>query len=157
MHGALLCALVSGKIVNLQYHKFEKYLRKMGHLVWTCMDFNPYAHGHGHIHGIGHDNMAKFGTTMGVTIVNNIAIGIMNCFVIKTNFPFFECVKWFFVKEVAQVNKKIGTLHFSSKVDHMRCPLPKFHEFSSFISIFHPFSGVLMIYENLHKFQLQVM
>ena len=41
------------------------------------MDFKAYAHGYGHIHGIAHDNMVKFGTTMGVTIINNVAIGIM--------------------------------------------------------------------------------
>jgi hypothetical protein len=41
------------------------------------MDFKAYAHAPSHFHGIVHDNMFKFGTTMGVTIVNNVAIGII--------------------------------------------------------------------------------
>ena len=40
------------------------------------MDFKESAHGHG-IDGIVHDNMSKLGTTMGVTIVNNVAIVII--------------------------------------------------------------------------------
>ena len=49
----------------------------MAYLLWTRMDFNASAHGHGHIHGIIHNNMSKFGTTMGVTIVDNVCIAII--------------------------------------------------------------------------------
>jgi hypothetical protein len=49
----------------------------MAYLLWTCMDFNASTHGHGHIHGIVHNNMSKFGTTKGVTIVDNVRIAII--------------------------------------------------------------------------------
>ena len=44
------------------------------------MDFKAYVPGPGHFHAILHDNKLKFGTTMGVTIVNIVAIGIIIIF-----------------------------------------------------------------------------
>ena len=55
----------------------------MANLVGTCMDFKAYAHGH----GIFHENMPKFGKTMGINTVYNVAIGIMNLFFKKFHFP----------------------------------------------------------------------
>ena len=60
------------------------------------MDFKESAHGHG-TDGIVHDNMSKLGTTMGVTIVNNVAIGIFHYFVIKNIFFIFQVWEMFFV------------------------------------------------------------
>ena len=46
---------------------------KFANPVWTCVDFKANALANGHIHGKIHDNMPKFGTTIGVTIVDNVA------------------------------------------------------------------------------------
>jgi hypothetical protein len=59
---------------------WKKNLHKMAYLLWTGMDFNASAHGHNHIHGIVHNNMSKFGTTMGVNIVDNVCIAIIYIF-----------------------------------------------------------------------------
>ena len=61
------------KILNLQYNKSEKDLHKMAYPRWTCVDFKAYAHGSGHIYGKVHDNMPTFGTTISVTIVENVS------------------------------------------------------------------------------------
>jgi hypothetical protein len=61
-----------GKILNLHYNKSKKY-HKMAYQQWTCVDFKAHAHGNGHIHEKIHDNMPKFGTTIGATIVDNVS------------------------------------------------------------------------------------
>ena len=45
----------------------------MAYLQWTCVDFKAHAHGNGHINGKIHDTKPKFGTTIGVTIVDNVS------------------------------------------------------------------------------------
>jgi hypothetical protein len=45
----------------------------MAYLQWTCADFKEHAHGNDYIHGKINDNMPKFGTTIGVTIVDNVS------------------------------------------------------------------------------------
>ena len=45
----------------------------MTYLELTCVDCKTYAHGNGHIHGKIHDNMPKFGTTIGVIIMDNVS------------------------------------------------------------------------------------
>ena len=74
LHLAILCALVCGKNIKLAIqHVWKKNLHKFDYLQWTCVDFMAYAHGNCHIHGKIHDNKPKFGTTNGVTIVDNVA------------------------------------------------------------------------------------
>ena len=53
------------------------------------MDFK--ANAHGHFHGILHDNKLKFGTTIGFTIVNIVAIGkiILQLVVVRTTIFYF--------------------------------------------------------------------
>jgi hypothetical protein len=73
-----LCELVTGKNYGVAIPQvWKKNLHKMAYQLWTCMDFNASAHGHSHIHGIVHNNMSKFGTTMSVTIVDNVCIAII--------------------------------------------------------------------------------
>ena len=65
LHGAIFCALVCAKIIKLAVqHVWKKHLHKMGYVVWTSMDSKAYAHGNGHIHGIIHDYLPKFGTIL---------------------------------------------------------------------------------------------
>ena len=74
LHWAILCALFCGKNIKLAIQQvWKKNLHKFDYLLWTCVDFKAYAHGNGHIHGKIHDNMPKFGTSSGVTIVDNVA------------------------------------------------------------------------------------
>ena len=56
------------------------------------MDFKAYAHGPGHFYTILHDNKLKFGTTMGVTIVNIVATGII-FFGIKNIISIFQVLE----------------------------------------------------------------
>ena len=76
LHWAILCALVCGKNIKTGNTTSLKSLHKMAYLEWTCVDFKAYAHGNGHIYGKLHDNMPKFGTTVGIIIVHNVSIGI---------------------------------------------------------------------------------
>ena len=100
VHGALLCELVTAKSLRLAIpHVWKKNLHRMAYLLWTCLDFKADAQGHGKIHGIVHNNMSKFGTTMGVTIVDNVCIAIIYIFWIKTYFSIFLVQEMtFFVK-----------------------------------------------------------
>jgi hypothetical protein len=87
--------------MDLKYHKFEKKLHKMAYIILTCMDFNASARGHGHIHSIIHNNMSKFGTTMGVTIVDNVCIAITIFSGIKCYFSIFQVAEMTFFCEVS--------------------------------------------------------
>lgn len=77
------------------------------------MNFKAYARDPGHFHGIVHDNMLKFGTNMGVTIVNNVDIWIIYFLEPKLLFPSFKSKNGFFVKEVCEISYKIGSFYFS--------------------------------------------
>jgi hypothetical protein len=74
-----------------------------------------------------HDYVPKFGTTIGVTIVDNVFIGICNYFVIKNKIFIFQVLEMsFFVNEVPQTVLKFVPFHFSSKAGHIGWPLTKF-------------------------------
>ena len=60
------------------------------------MDFKAYAHGHGQIHVIVHDNMSNFDPTMGVTTVDNVCIAII--YILESFVSLFKCEKLIFVK-----------------------------------------------------------
>ena len=91
------------------------------------MDSKAYAHGNGHIHGIIHDYSPKFDTNIGVTIVDNVSIGIFNYLEIKSKIFILKVLKMtFFVKEVPQIVLKFVPFHFSPKVGHIGWPLTKF-------------------------------
>ena len=81
------------------------------------MDSKAYAHGNGHVHGIIHDYLSKFGRTTCVIIVDNVSIGICNYLVIKNKFFIFQVLEiTFSVKEVPQIVLKFVPFHFSPKV-----------------------------------------
>jgi len=60
----------------------------MANLVRTCEDSKAYAHGNCHIHGIIQDYLPKFGTIIGVSIMDNVSIGICHYLVKKVKFSF---------------------------------------------------------------------
>ena len=68
----------------------------MAYLVWTCMDFKAYAHGPSHC--IVNANMSKFGTTMGVTIVDNACKSIKISFLIKSYISIFQVREMTFLR-----------------------------------------------------------
>ena len=68
-----MCTSLWEKYQTCNTTSLKKKHHKFDYLLWTCVDFMAYAHGNGHIHGNIHDNMPQFGTSSGVTIVDNVA------------------------------------------------------------------------------------
>ena len=120
-------ALVCWKNIKLAIqHVWKKNLHKMAYLGWTFADSKAYAHGNGHIHGIIHDYLTKFGTTIGVTIVDNISIGICNYLVIKIKIFILQVLEMTFCEGTASNSFEICSISFLAKVGHIRWPLTMF-------------------------------
>ena len=117
LHGAIFWALVSGKIIKLALQLvWKKKLHKMAYVLWTCVDSKAYAHGNGHIHGIIHDYLPKFGTNIGVTIVYNVSIGICNYLVIESKIFIFQVLEMIFCEGCASNSFKICSIAFFTKI-----------------------------------------
>jgi hypothetical protein len=79
------------------------------------VDSKAYAYGNGHVHGIIHDYLPKFGTTIGVSIVDNVSIGICNYLEIKSKIFIFQVLEMTFCEGSASNSFEICSISFFTK------------------------------------------